>query len=94
MRGNGYTSPHPSLPKNLEGNCWSEKGLPIKCLVPPAPHAVVELVKRVCKGECKGNCYSGNNGLACTHLCTGYAARCSNHNDYHGDYQDEDTVEE
>ena len=51
----GYTSPHPSLP-NLEGNGWLMKGLPIKCLVPPAPRAVVELVKCGCKGECKGNC--------------------------------------
>ena len=69
MRDRGYTSPHPSLP-NLEGNGWSEKGLPIKWLIPPAPRAVVELVKRVCKGECKGNCYSGKNGLACTPLST------------------------
>ena len=29
---------------NLEGNGWSEKGLPIKCLVPPVPRTVVELV--------------------------------------------------
>ena len=69
MRDRGYTSPHPSLP-NLEGNGWSEKGLPIKCLVPPAHRAEVELVKRVCKGECKGNCYCGKNGLACTPLST------------------------
>ena len=55
MRDRGYTYPHPSLP-NLEGNHgWSEKGLPIKCLVPPAPCAVVELVKCGCEGECKGN---------------------------------------
>ena len=54
MRDRGYTFPHPSLP-DLEGNGWSEKGLTIKWLVPPAPRAVVELVKCGCKGECKGN---------------------------------------
>ena len=86
MRDRGYTSPQHSLP-DLDGNGWSEKRLPIKCLVPPAPHAVVELVNCGCKGECKGNCYCANNGLACTHLC-------SNHKDYHGDDQDEDTEEE
>ena len=47
MRDRGNTSPHHSLP-NLEGNGWSEKGLPIKCIVTPAPRAVVELVKCVC----------------------------------------------
>ncbi len=50
-------------------NGWSEKGLPIKCLVPSAPRAVVELIKCGCKGECKGNCSCANNGLACTPLC-------------------------
>ena len=49
MRDRGNTSPHHSLP-NIEGNGWSEKGLPIKCLVPTAPRAVVELVKCGCKG--------------------------------------------
>ena len=93
MRDRGYTSPHPSLP-NLEGNGWSEKGLPIKCLVPPAPRAVVELVKCGCKGDCKGNCSCAKNGLACTPLCKCYAAGCSNHKDYHGDDQDEDTEED
>ena len=67
MRDRGYTSPQHSLP-DLDGNGWSEKRLPIKCLVPPAPHAVVELVNCGCKGECKGNCYCANNGLACTHF--------------------------
>ena len=61
-RDKGYTSPHPSLP-NIEGNGWSEKWLPMKCIVPPAPRAVVELVNCGCKGECKGDCYCANNGL-------------------------------
>ena len=93
MRDRGNTSPHHSLP-NIEGNGWSEKGLPIKCLVPPAPRAVVELVKCGCKGECKRNCYCANNGLACPHLCKCHAAGCSDHKDYHEDDQDEDTEEE
>ena len=71
-----------------EGNGWSEKGLPFKCLVPSAPRAVVELVKCGCKGECKGNCYRANNGLACAPLCKCYAAGCSNHKEYHRDDQD------
>ena len=89
----GYTSPHPSL-LNLGGNGWSEKGLPIKCLVPSVPRAVVELVKCACKGKCKGNCSCAKNGLAGTPLCKWYAAGCSNHKDYHGDDQDEDAEEE
>ena len=40
MRDRGFTSPHPSLP-NVEGNGWSVKGLPIKCIIPTAPHGVV-----------------------------------------------------
>ena len=84
MRDKGYTSPHPSLP-NIDGDGWSEKGQPIKCLVPPAPRAVVELVKCGCKGECKGNCFCAKNGLACTPLCKYYAAGCSNLIDYHRD---------
>ena len=94
MRDRGYTSPHPSL-QNLEGNRWSEKGLPIKCHVHPAPRAVVELVKCGCKGECKGNCF-GQIMAWSAHifLFKYYAAGCSNHKDYHGDDQDEDTEEE
>ena len=49
MRDRGYTSLslHTSV-LNLEDNGWSDKGLSIKCLVPPA---VVELGKGGCKGE-------------------------------------------
>ena len=83
-----YTSPHPSVP-NLEDGGWSEKGLPTKCLVPPAPRAVVELVKCGCKRQCKWNGLGANNGLACTHLCKCYAAK-----HYHGDDHDEDMEEE
>ena len=90
MRDRGYISPHPSV-QNLEGNGWSERGLPIKCIVCPAPHYVVVLVKCGCKGECKGNCSCTKNGLACTALCKCHAAGCSNHNVYHGDGQDEDS---
>ena len=50
MRDRGYTSLHPSV-LNLEDDGWLEKGLPIKCVVPPAPRAVVEQDKCGCKGE-------------------------------------------
>ena len=93
MRDRGYTSPHPSLP-NLEGNGWSEKGLPIKCIVPPALRAVVELVKCGCKGECEGNWSCANNGLAGTPLRKCYAAGCGKHKYYHGNDQYENTDEE
>ncbi len=76
MRDKGYTSPQLSLPR-LRGNGWSEDELPIRCLVPPAPRAVIELVKCGCKGECKGNCSCAKNGLACTPLCKCYAEGCN-----------------
>ena len=93
MRDMGYTSPHPSL-LNREGDGWSEKGLPMNCLVAPAPRAVVELVKYGCNGECKRNCSCANNGLVSTPLCKCNAAGCSNHKEYHGHDQDEDMEEE
>ena len=68
--------------------------MPIKCIRPPAPRVVVELVKCGCKGECKGNCSGAKKGLVCTNLCKCYAAGCGNNKDYHGDDQDEDMAKE
>ncbi len=92
MRDKGYTTSQPSLP-SLEGNGWSKEGMPVRCLVPPAPRAVIEMVKCGCTGECKGNCSCAKNDLDCTHLCKCYARGCSKQKDYYM-HADEDENED
>jgi len=99
MRDKGYTSPNPSLP-SLEGNGWTKDELPVRCLVLPAPRAVIEMVKCGCKGDCKGNCSCAKNELDCTPLCKCYAVGCSKQKDYsmnedeeEGDEEEEDIAE-
>lgn len=92
MRDKGYTSSQPSLP-SLEGNGWSKEEMPVRCLVPPAPRAVIEMVKCGCKGECKGNCSCAKNELDCTPLCKCYAKGCRKQKDYYAN-EDEDEEEE
>ena len=80
MRDKSYVSSSPELP-DLEMNGWrSEKGvyLPILCLSPPAPSAVIELIKCGCKTGCSSRCSCKNNGLPCTPLCKCYDKSCSN----------------
>ena len=67
---------HPELPPLTE-NGWTKEEdgnvlCPVHCLFPPAPRAILELIKCGCKaGECSTNqfsCYK--NRLLCTSLCT------------------------
>ena len=72
-RDKSYISAIPNLPK-LEDNGWKAKEdgtsyEPVHCLLPPAPTAVVELVKCGCKKTCTGNCSCSRNNLLCTALC-------------------------
>ena len=82
-RDKSYTHAHPNLPDmTISGwNKCGEKFVPVRCLSPPAPKAVLELVK--CgydpeKGDCKGNCSCHKNELPCTPLCNCYSSGCQN----------------
>ena len=73
-----YKQTHPVLPKLTESG-WTrdEKTnalLPVYCLLPPAPYAILELIKCGCKGDCsKRTCTCFKNNVPCTSLC-----QCSN----------------
>ena len=62
MRDKSYISPNPYLPP-LEENGWL---LPEGVYVPPAPRAVLELVKCGCRTLCKLTYSSAKNKLLCT----------------------------
>ena len=82
-RDNSYVTAHPVLPE-LTSSGWEKVGerfLPMRCLLPPAPKAILELVKCGCnpeKGDCKGNCSCHKNKLPCTPLCKCYSNGCAN----------------
>lgn len=80
MRDKSYQTNCPELPP-IEENGWtSENGMyvPVRCLVLPAPRAVLELIKCGCKAGCKGRCSCSNNDLPCTPLCKCYGGDCAN----------------
>ena len=82
VRDKSYITSCPVLPP-IDQSGWNlENGVyvPVRCLVPPAPRAVLELTKCGCKAGCrptgKRSCCS--NGLPCTPLCKCYGGDCSN----------------
>ena len=82
MRDKSYTTNCPTL-LPIEENGWSAKEgsrlyVPTRCLILPAPRAVIELTKCGCKAGCKGWCSCCKNGLPCTPLCKCYGADCGN----------------
>ena len=82
MRDKSYTNAHPTLPPLTETGWEIVDGtiVPMRCLSPPAPKAVLELVKCGCdpvKG-CKNKCSCVKNNLPCTPLCKCYVAGCEN----------------
>ena len=85
MRDKSYRSAKPLLPP-IEENGWDiVDGFyhPVKSLLPPAPSAVLELVKCSCKGRCdpeKKQCSCVKNRLSCTPLCK--CVDCLNSTDY------------
>ena len=98
MRDKSYTSPRPILP-SLENNGWNlrEDGSgyePVRCIRPPAPYAVLELVKCGCRKSCSGNCSCLKNNLPCTPLCKCFAwgcNRCSSNQGSNDDDEDDKT---
>lgn len=92
----GYREQGPQTPL-LTDNGWETKSdgtiSPKKCLEPPAPEAVVELVKCGCRGECStARCSCHKNNLPCTALCK--CGDCSNASDYELPGQEEDFDDE
>ena len=80
-----YHQTHPELPSLTESGWTKEKYgnvlCPVHCLVPPAPRAILELIKCGCKaGDCSTNqCLCYKNRLPCTSLCT-CSDICANRN--------------
>ena len=89
MRDKSYNTKCPALPP-VEQNGWEVKEgvyVPVRCLALPAPRAVIELTKCLCKSGCKGRCSCFKNGLPCTPLCKCHWSDCANviKNDIHND---------
>ena len=84
-RDKSCKEPRPDLPLPSD-NGWEQdadgKLLPVRCLVKPAPLAVLELVRCECKGSCrrKTNSSCHKNGLPCTALCK--CVDCGNIREY------------
>ena len=69
-----YTNPNPILPAITESgwvrNPETNTFFPIYCLQPPAPAAILELVKCGCDTSCsKNNCSCFKGRVPCTSLC-------------------------
>ena len=65
-------------------SCWefdttTHHYAPVRCLNPPAPAAVMNLVKCECKRGCKRTCSCRNNNLPCTEVCGCVNFSCHNH---------------
>ena len=98
MRDKSYTAPRPILP-NLENNGWNlrEDGTgyePVRCIKPPAPCAVLELVKCGCRKSCSGNCSCLKNNLPCTPLCKCFAWGCNRYSSNQGSNDDDNDENE
>ena len=90
-RDKSYLSSKPTLPK-LEENGWSLKDTfyePVRCVTPPAPKAVLELVKCGCRKKCSTNCSCLKNKLPCTALCKCYAWGCNSCSEFQKPQDDE-----
>ena len=71
---NQDATPCPNIPAQ-EGFGWTEESdqnclVPIPTLLPPAPQAIIQLVKCGCKrSKCANTCTCRMNNLNCTELC-------------------------
>ena len=97
-RDKSYTTAHPNLP-SLDVSGWEindGKYSPVRCLLPPAPKSVLELVKCGCdpKKGCKGHCSCLKNKLPCTPLCKCYTTGCELFPAYKRDTKDVEEEDE
>jgi len=51
---------------------------PVRRLNPPAPEAILHLIKCKCKRGCEGNCSCRTNNLPCTEVCGCWIFTCNN----------------
>jgi hypothetical protein len=65
---------------------------PVMTLIPPAPSALINLVKCNCKKGCTKNCSCAKNILSCTEMCGCVDFDCKN--PYNNDVQDVNLVGE
>ena len=73
---------HPQLPdptnlgwtRDPESNQYA----PVRCINPPAPDAVLYLIKCGCKRECEARCSCRKNNIPCTELCGCWDMSCNN----------------
>ena len=73
---------HPSLPSPV-GYGWqllSDENtyVPVRCLNPPAPEALIKLLKCGCKKGCMERCTCRNNSIPCTEVCGCVGYTCNN----------------
>ena len=80
MRDKSYVTRMPNLPVIEESGWRLDHGVytPLMNLAPPAPLAVIELIKCGCKKGCANRCSCRKNGLLCTPLCKCYGKQCTN----------------
>ena len=73
---------HPCLPSPVnfgwEFDMSTHHYAPVRCLNPPAPTSVMNLVKCGCKRGCKGKCSCQKNNIPCTEVCNCVNFNCSN----------------
>jgi len=64
---------HPHLPAHAAFDWTFDAGAshfsPVRCLNPPAPEAVLHLIKCGCKCGCEGRCNCRKNNIPCTEFC-------------------------
>ena len=76
------TENHPCLPGPAEfGWTFDEDSShfsPVRCLNPPAPEAVLHLIKCGCKRGCEGRCSCRKNNIPCTEVCGCWLFSCNN----------------
>ena len=76
------TENHPCLPGPAEFSWTFDEHLshfsPVRCLNPPAPEAVLHLIKCGCKRGCEGRCSCRKNNIPCTEVCGCWLFSCNN----------------
>ena len=73
---------HPHLPAPVAFGWTFDAGSShfssVRCLNPPAPEAVLHLIKCGCKSGCEGRCSCRKNHIPCTEFCRCWVFTCNN----------------
>lgn len=88
---------HPCLPAPDEFgwkfNDGSNHFSAVRCLNPPAPEAILQLIKCGCKSGCEGRCSCRKNSIPCTEICGCWVFSCNNKPSHQGITEDCDEYE-